>query len=150
MAYTSPASASDAATFVSTAVTFCSRLAASTVTPAVESSFAEAAPQGTSGAHSTVVTSARSASAPTPPGLPVGTAITRVLEANNAGSTAASVALSMLASSADANTSAGAPSRICVTRVDEPSYTGLNRTPGFSAVKASPIASKAPLREAAA
>src|SRR5699024_7079593 len=49
--YTSPASASPAATFVKTAVTFCSTLTGRASTSAFDNSVAEAAPHGTSGAH---------------------------------------------------------------------------------------------------
>jgi hypothetical protein len=110
---------------VSTAVTFCSTLAGVTVTPALDSSVADAAPHGTSGAHSTTVTlsSPRSARSSTPPGLPAGTAMTRVFVANSSGSPArpSSVTFAMFASSAEANTSTGAPSLICVASVLDPS-----------------------------
>ncbi len=98
-----------------------------------------AAPQGTSGAHTTTWTPgrARSAKPAIPAGLSGGTAIIIVLVAKTVGvpeSRSSLAALSMVLVSAEANTSAGAPCWSWATRSEEPAKlnsTGAPRVGGL-------------------
>ena len=139
----------------STSVTDCSSLTGSMSTPVASSTFTAAAPQGTSGAHTTTLTPslARSANDATPAGLSGGTAISRVLLAKFCGSVAwrsSAVSLSMLAVSAEAKTSAGAPSWICATRSEEPPKLNSTVTPSWLSSNSAPMASNVLVSDAAA
>src|ERR1700712_3250131 len=142
-----PASASPELTLPSTSVTDDSWLTGFSVTPAVFSTAAVAAPHGTCGAQITVLMEgeARSAKLVTCAGLPGGTAIARTLVAKSDGEpsmTFASTALVMLASSAEAKTSAGAPAVSWETRSEEPANENVTWAAGWAASNSAPSSVK--------
>jgi hypothetical protein len=105
--------------------------------------------------HVTTISSglARSSTPSIPSGLPVSTTISNELVANVTGSPAlrsAATSLPMLFWSAEANTSTGAPSLIWAARSDEAAKLNVTSESGWAVVKASPMAVKASVSEAAA
>ena len=113
-----------------------------------------AAPQGTSGAHTTSRLPLREASNPVMcPGLSGGVMSTRTLVANTVGDAAASfwsIARVIVVSSAVASTSAFAPPASWSTSEDEPSKENFTVTPGWSFSKPVAMAGNAWFSDAAA